>query len=90
LHVANFAVNLAAGIVVGAAYGGWAQGAAVIFPGIAIGEVQLITQPMGMVEDLRRYQAGDLGPRETKWLGRFALLPNVARDRFGLTLAASF
>ncbi len=90
VHVANFVVNIAAGLVVGLKYDGWSEAAALIFPGIAIGEVQIITQPTGMIEDLRRYRAGDLGSRETKWLGHWAVAPNVTRDHAGLMFAASF
>jgi hypothetical protein len=90
VHVGNFAINVAAGMIVGLGYQRWDLAAAITFPGIAVGEVQVITQPVGLIEDLRRYRAGDLGPRETRWLGRFAVAPMVGRDHSGLMLAGSF
>ena len=50
------------------------------------------TQPDDVVEDLARYRAGDLVPATGSRPARlpFALVPDLARDRYGFRLALSF
>jgi hypothetical protein len=46
-HVATFVVNAAAGAVLGFGYGRWRSAALTFGIGMAIGEVQIFTQPVG-------------------------------------------
>ncbi len=60
-HVANFLLNGALGVAAGLAARGWRSGAFTFAVGFTLGEAQILTQPTGLVRDLARYRAGDLG-----------------------------
>jgi hypothetical protein len=60
-HAGNFVLNAAIGAAGGLAGRRW-QPAAITFAfGFALGEAQILTQPTGLVRDLERYRAGDVG-----------------------------
>jgi hypothetical protein len=86
VHVGNFAINIAGGLVLGLGYGRWSAFAYQTLVGIAVGEAQVITQPTDVIEDLRLYRAGqlDFHPRPPR-LG-VAMAPIIGRDAFGGTL----
>lgn len=63
VHVGNFAINIAGGLILGLGYGRWANFAYTSLVGIAVGEIQVATQPTDLVEDLRLYRAGQLSER---------------------------
>jgi hypothetical protein len=62
VHVGNVIVNLAVFLTIGAGFGHWFSGAISFAAGVAVGEVMIYTQPLGAVEDLERYRAGELRP----------------------------
>ncbi len=62
VHIGNFAINIAAGLVLGLGYDRWAAFAYTTLVGIAVGEVQVATQPTDAIEDLRLYRRGQLAP----------------------------
>ena len=74
VHVGNFAINIAAGLVLGLGYGRWGAFGYSTLVGIVVGEVQASTQPTDVVEDLRLYRAGELTARHPVRLG-VALAP---------------
>ena len=61
-HAANAAINAGAFFFLGFGYHHWLSGALNGGIGFAIGEAVIFTQPRGTIEDLARYQRGDLGP----------------------------
>lgn len=82
VHIGNFAINIAAGLVLGLGYGRWHAFAYSSLVGIVVGEVQIATQPTDAVEDLRRYRAGDLASAHPLRLG-VALAPLVSNSGGG-------
>ena len=61
-HAANAAINAGAFFFLGFGYHHWLSGALNGGIGFAIGETVIFTQPRGTIEDLARYQRGDVGP----------------------------
>jgi hypothetical protein len=90
VHVGNFAINVAAGLVLGLGYNRWSAFGYVTLVGIAVGEVQTITQPTDAIEDWRLYRAGQLDfvPHPPR-LG-YALAPFVTRDGGGMALTLTW
>lgn len=74
VHIGNFAINVAAGLVLGLGYGRWGAFGYTTLVGIAVGELQVATQPTDAVEDLRLYRAGELTAAHPVRLG-VALAP---------------
>lgn len=91
VHVGNFAINVAAGLVLGLGYGKWGAFGYTTLVGIGVGEVQAATQPTDVVEDLRLYRAGELDarPRPPR-LSNLALAPIVRPDGGGVSLLLRF
>jgi hypothetical protein len=86
VHIGNFAINIAAGLVLGLGYDKWGAFLYTTLVGIAVGEVQAATQPTDAVEDLRLYRAGQLEPgRSTPRLG-LAMAPLVFHGGGGASL----
>ena len=90
-HIGNFAINIAAGLVLGIGFNRWAAFAYVGLVGIAVGEAQVITEPTGAIEALRRYKNGDLGS-DGKQATRlnWGLAPWANRDGGGARFAFTF
>ncbi|HEY2746408.1 MAG TPA: hypothetical protein VGL86_17370, partial [Polyangia bacterium] len=63
VHVGNFVINVAGGLVLGLGYNRWPAFAYTSLVGIGVGEVQVATQPTDAVEDLRLYRRGELDAR---------------------------
>jgi hypothetical protein len=86
VHIGNFAINIAAGLVLGFGYDNWKAFGYTTIVGIVVGEVQASTQPTDAVEDLRLYRAGklDLPPNPPR-LG-LALAPMPLRGGGGASL----
>ncbi|HEY0712066.1 MAG TPA: hypothetical protein VGF45_05295 [Polyangia bacterium] len=80
-HVANIIVNGGTGLFLGLAYDHWMAGIVGGLGGIAIGEAMIYTQPVDSIEDVARYQRNE-------W--RLAVIPTLAPDRVGLSLAFGF
>jgi hypothetical protein len=84
MHAANAVVNIAAGLVLGLAYGRWTSGAITAASGIAVGELQILTQPTG----LRDLPPGTDG---TPTVAVTILsLPSIRTPASGLGLAVRF
>jgi hypothetical protein len=62
VHLGNLIVNLGVFAAIGFGFGHWPSGALSFAAGVAVGEVMIYTQPLGAVEDLRRYRDGQLTP----------------------------
>jgi hypothetical protein len=90
VHVGNFAINIAAGLVLGLGYGRWAAFGYTSLVGIGVGEVQAITQPTDAIEDLRMYRRGELEPRRSTPRLGYALAPIIRPDGGGAMLSLSW
>jgi hypothetical protein len=86
VHVGNFVINIAGGLVLGLGYGRWPAFAYTSLVGIAVGEIQVATQPTDVVEDLRLYRAGELGARPSAPRLGVAMVPLILRDGGGASL----
>lgn len=88
----NAALGVAAVLILGLGYDRWVSGVINGVASIGVGELMILTQPIGLVRDLRNYRAGDLSapkPRRrqrTSW----SLTPNVAVHSYGLQLVGRF
>ncbi len=90
VQLGNFLVNMAALFVLGSGYHHWDQAALQGLGGLAIGEVQILSQPNDTVHDLRRYRAGNLGlPPAWRPIG-WALAPMAGQGVGGLIVGLSF
>lgn len=84
VHVGNFVINIAAGLVLGLGYNRWAAFGYTAIVGIAVGEVQASSQPTDVIEDLRLYRNGELdGRARPPHLGAWALSPIIRPDGLG-------
>jgi hypothetical protein len=92
IHVGNFVFNAGIGMLLGAGFGRWKEAMIDSIVGIAIGEVQIISQPDDLVRDLTRYRLarfnGNSSPPPPPVTWRVA--PIVGRGAFGLAAALSF
>jgi hypothetical protein len=61
LHAGNVALNVGVGLFLGLGFHHWGAGALNAISGSLIGEAIILTQPVGTVDDLRRYRSGALG-----------------------------
>jgi hypothetical protein len=61
-HAANVAINTGAFLFLGLGYHHWLSGTITGVSGVIIGEAVILTQPVGTIDALARYQRGDLGP----------------------------
>ena len=91
IHSGNLLVGVGALLVLGLGYDRWGSGIGNGLGSIAVGELMIFTQPVGLVRDLRSYRAGDLrGPqprrRRTAWL----VAPNISTHIRGLSLIGRF
>ncbi len=86
LHVGNFLVNIAGGIIIGMVGNRWSSALIQIFVGSIIGEVTNVTHPVDTIDALARYRKGDLAAKTT----RLQVFPSLARDQYGLALSLSF
>ena len=87
VHVGNFAINIAGGLIIGLRRQR-TLGALFVhgLVGIAVGEIQVATQPTDVVEDLRLYRRGRArrAPQPPR-LG-IAIAPLVLRDGGGASV----
>lgn len=86
VHVGNFAINIAGGLVLGLGYGRWPAFAYTSLVGIAVGEIMVATQPTDVIEDLRLYRAGQLAERPNPPRLGIAMAPLMLRDGGGASL----
>jgi hypothetical protein len=87
VHVGNFLINIAGGLIIGYVDNGrWAPFLYTSLVGIAVGEIQVATQPTDVVEDLRLYRAGQLAGRPNPPRLGIAMAPQLLRDGGGASL----
>jgi hypothetical protein len=89
-HIGNFVINIAGGLVLGLGFNRWGAFGYVSLVGIAVGEVQVITQPTGAIQDLRRYKDGDLGDGKQAARLNWAVRPWAGRDGGGASVGFVF
>lgn len=85
MHAANAAVNLAAGLVLGLGYRRWDSAAITAISGIAVGELQILTAPKGLLEARSAASAG--APERT---ARVAIAPWASARGAGIRVVAAF
>ena len=87
VHVGNFLINIAGGLVIGYVDNGrWAPVLYTSIVGIAVGEIQVATQPTALLEDLRLDRAGQLAGRPNPPRLGIAMAPLMLRDGGGASL----
>ena len=87
VHVGNFLINIAGGLIIGYVDNGrWAPFLYTSIVGIAVGEIQVATQPTDVVEDLRLYRAGELDARPKPPRLGVAMAPLLLRDGGGASV----
>lgn len=84
----TFGGNVALGLVLGAGFGHWLNGALNFAGGMLLGELQFFTQPTGLVGAWKRYKAGELGTATPRATVRLA--PQLTAGAFGLGVAGTF
>jgi hypothetical protein len=90
VHIGNFLINIAGGLVLGLGYGRWSAFAYTSIVGIAVGEIQVATQPTDAVEDLRLYRTGQLDMAVSKPRLGLAMAPIILRDGGGAALTLTW
>lgn len=71
VHVGSILFNLGVGLLLGLGYDEWVSGAISAGSGIAIGELQILTQPTTLSDAMAHYRAGELdGSREASMTAR--------------------
>jgi hypothetical protein len=58
MHVGSMLFNIGMGVVQGLAFGRWQSGMISAAIGIAVGEVQILTKPSGLIDARARYRIG--------------------------------
>lgn len=86
----NALLGVAAALILGFGYRRWVSGVINGVASIAVGELMILTQPIGLVRDLRSYRAGDLRPPRTRRRARWSLAPSLTPRVFGLQLVGQF
>jgi hypothetical protein len=89
VHIGNFALNVAGGLLLGLAWGRWPAFAYSSMVGIFVGEIEIATQPTDAIEDLRLYRAGQLSGAHRPRLG-LALAPLLRPDGAGAAVTLRF
>jgi hypothetical protein len=87
VHIGNFVINVAAGLVLGLGYNDWTAFAYTSIVGIAVGEIQTATRPSESREDLDRYRRAQFSSREKEtihWGFTPMTLPKGGGLLFGL------
>lgn len=97
IHSGNVLVGVGALLVLGLGYDRWGSGIANGIASIAVGEVMILTQPVGLVRDLRHYRVGDLGTptrgrrKRIAWGGApMVTPPGTGAGVYGLSLTGRF
>jgi hypothetical protein len=86
VHIGNFVINVAAGLVLGLGYDRWAAWSYTTLVGIAIGEIQVITRPTDALNDLAAYRAGELDGSARAERLQWAVAPLLSRGGGGAQL----
>lgn len=86
-HALQIGGSLALFAILGFGYGHWQNAILNGAAGIALGELQILSQPTGLVGAWARYRAGDLGSTARPSV---TLAPRLAPSAVGLDLVATF
>jgi len=90
VHAGAFIFNLGLGLVLGAGFGHWNSAAITSLVGIAISEIQIVSQPNGALRTLQRYRRANLGP-PARWRPyHLGLAPIAGPDHIGLMIGGAF
>jgi len=90
VHVGTFLFNTGIALILTLGYNRAEEGMIAAFIGLAVGELQIATQPVDVIHDLRRYRAGDLSvPTSRPALG-WSILPDISRNQGGVRLTLAF
>lgn len=87
-HAGNFVINAGFGLALGLTGAGWAPAVLSGVAGWALGEAQILTQPVQLVSDLERYRSGDLGAERS--IVGVAIAPVPLRGGAALALTVAF
>ena len=100
IHSGNVLVGVGAMLILGLGYDRWESGIINGVASVAVGEVMILTQPHGLVRDLRNYRLGDLAalgaPRHRKrkriaWGGApMVTPPGTGAGVYGLSVIGRF
>lgn len=85
VHLGNVLFNLGVGLYLGLVHGEWVSGAIAAGVGVAVGELQILTQPTHLVSALAQYRDGQLTREEP-----LASRPLGAPSAFGLGVEFAF
>jgi uncharacterized membrane protein len=88
MHILNVGFNVGVGLVLGFVFHRTTTAIVNTLVGTAIGEAQVLTRPRGLVDALKRYDAGLPDPPARPW--RWQLAPTLDERSAGLTLLATF
>lgn len=87
----NALLGVGAFLILGLGYDRWLSGALNGVASIAVGELMILLQPIGLVRDLRNYRAGDLRqPQRRRRRVAWSVTPSVSFHLVGLNLVARF
>ena len=91
IHSGNVLIGVGALLVLGLGYDRWGSGIANGIGSIAVGELMILTQPHGLVRDLKNYRLGDLREPQTR-RRRASLMasPTLLGSGYGLALVGRF
>lgn len=87
-HALHIAGSTALFFILGLGYDHWRNAVLNLVAGIGLGELQILTQPTGLVSSWERYRAGELGADRSKITLRLA--PKLSATSAGLSLEATF
>ena len=91
IHSGNVLLGVGALLILGLGYHRWGSGVANGLGSVAVGEIMILTQPHGLVRDLRSYRAGDLRPpRRRRERVTWTLAPALTARTYGLSLLGRF
>jgi hypothetical protein len=90
VHVGTFGFNIALVLLLGVGFGHWNAAVSTGVTGIAVGEIQALTQPTDAVRLLRDYRRGWVKRYPPKPATTWMVVPTAGRDHYGLSFALSF
>ena len=84
-------IGVGALLVLGLGYDRWGSGIANGIGSIAVGELMILTQPHGLVRDLKNYRLDDLRePQKRRRRASLMASPTLLGSGYGLALVGRF
>ena len=91
IHSGNVLIGVGALLVLGLGYGRWGSGVANGLGSVAVGELMILTQPHGLVRDLKSYRLGALRePQKRRRRAAFMAAPTLLGSGYGVALVGRF